>query len=175
MRRPGAAERQEFKYMCWNTIDTRTLVLVGVIALAILTTTQQAKSAENLKLREGISFYQDTDSGFPIVAEKIDDVSPAKDGPTLMFFGASGDLNTNRQARRLVDLYRKYCSRGLKFVIIDVDNADNAVAKQLLKEYYRGYIPLAVLLDKKSQSRWSATGEVELNVLQNQIDRALTP
>lgn len=130
-------------------------------------------SAENLRLRDGISFYQDIDAGFPILAEKMDDFETAVDGPTILFFGAAGDLNSNRQARRVVDLYKKYRSSGLKFVIVDVDEAESSAAKRLLAEYYRGYIPLSVIVDKSAKIKWSVDGEVELRVLQNQIDKVL--
>src|SRR5215470_244836 len=78
-------------------------------------------AAEDLRLRDGISFYQDLDTGFPIIGQKMDDVLPAADRPTFIFFGAAGDLNTNRQARRVVELYRKYRASGLKFIVVDVD------------------------------------------------------
>jgi hypothetical protein len=132
-----------------------------------------AKAAENLRLAEGISFYQDIDTGFPIVAEKMEDVTPAADGPTFIFFGAPGDLNTNRQARRVVELYRRYRTSGVKFVVIDVDNPSGEGARQLIREHYRGYIPFEIILDKGGQKIWSKTGEIELRLLQGQLDRAL--
>lgn len=159
-------------HFSWVRFVARYLC-VSLCLVIILLGTYPCWSAENLRLREGISFYQDTDAGFPILAEKMDDLDIAADGPSLLFFGAAGDLNTNRQARRVVDLYRKYRAHGLKFVIIDVDEATNANAKRLLAEYYRGYIPLLVLVDKDAKIRWSADGEVELRVLQHQIDKAV--
>lgn len=130
-------------------------------------------AAENLRLKDGISFYQDTDAGFPIIGDEMEDVSLAKDRPTFIFFGASGDLNTNRQARRIVDLYKHYKSSGIKFVVIDVDKPVSSEAKHLIKSYYRGFIPFQIILDKENIKCWSQIGEVDEHLLQSQIDKVL--
>lgn len=150
----------------------------GVMAIALLIAVQEAMfsgvhAAEDLKLKEGISFSQDLDNGFPIEAEKLDDFAPGTGRPTFIFFGAAGDLNTNRQAKRIVDLYRKNRSTPLKFLIVDVDHALSPECKKLLKEYYRGYIPLQVLLNKSGEKAWSQTGEVDYRLMQLQVDKLL--
>ena len=132
-----------------------------------------AQAAEDLHLREGISFYQDTDKGFPILASKIEDVEPETGRPTFIFFGASGDLNTNRQARRVVEIYKHFKDSRLKFVVIDVDHSPADPAKQILKNYYQGYIPAQVLLDKSGQKVWSANGEVDTRIIEGKIDSVL--
>src|SRR5262249_52017950 len=130
-------------------------------------------AAEDLRLRDGISFYQDLDTGFPIIGQKMDDVAPAADRPSFIFFGAAGDLNTNRQARRVVELYRKYRLSGLKFIVLDVDEPPGEEAKQLIREHYRGYIPFEVILDRSGQKKWSHTGEIEERLIQPQLDKVL--
>lgn len=130
-------------------------------------------AAEELNLRSGISFTQDIDNGFPIVADKMEDVSVENGRPTFIFFGASGDLNTNRQARRVVDLYRKNRSSQLKFLVIDVDHATAPACKQLVKEYYRGYIPTQVMLDKSGAKFWSQVGETDNRLMQAQVEKVL--
>ena len=145
---------------------------IVVLATALLPL-PSTLAAEELKLRDGISFYQDIDSGFPIVAQKLDDVEPAKGSPTLIFFGAAGDLYTNRQSRRVVDLYRRYRAAGVKFIVIDVDQPGVPAAKELVREYYRGYIPFEVILDKSGAKVWSQIGEVESKQLETQLDKTL--
>jgi len=145
-------------------------VIVGAVSLGFACS--EAFGAEDLKLRPGVSFTQDIDSGFPILASKIDDVSPATDTPTCIFFGASGDLNTNRQAKRLVDLYKKVEPKTAKFIILDVDHATTDDAKKLIKTYYKGYIPFEVILDKTGKTTWSQIGEVDTSVLKNQLEKA---
>jgi len=154
------------------TLAGTSLVLGGLPgSLPIGLSGRPAAAAEELKLREGISFYQDIDSGFPIVADNMADMRLEPQHPTLIFFGASGDLNTNRQARRIVDLYRRYRKAGLKFLVVDVDHATAPEAKELLKSYYRGYIPEQVLLDRSGSKTWSQSGEVELRQMEAQVDK----
>jgi len=150
------------KCLCLATIVWLVAALCG-----------DARAAEELRLREGISFYQDLDAGFPIIGQKMDDVAPAADRPTFIFFGAAGDLNTNRQARRVVELYRKYRDSALKFVVLDVDQPASDQAKQLIREHYRGYIPCEVILDSAGQKKWSHTGEIEERLIQTQLDKVL--
>lgn len=124
-------------------------------------------------MKEGISFTHDMDRSFPIVGDKMEDTALEPNRATLIFFGAIGDLNTNRQARRLVDIYKKYKDSDLKFIIIDVDHLRGEAAQQLVKKYYEGYIPGQVLLDKNGVKVWSHIGEVEANTVAQKIDKQL--
>jgi hypothetical protein len=130
-------------------------------------------AAENLRLRDGISFYQDIDSGFPIKGENMDDVIVGNGKPSIVFFGASDDLNTNRQAKRLVDLYYQLKDTQLKFIPIDVDHPPNRQACDLIKMYYRGYIPAEVVFDSGGKQVWSQIGEVENRVIVEQLHKVL--
>ena len=91
----------------------------------------------------------------------------------LIFFGASGDLNVNRQAKRVVDLYKQtsQAAKPVKFILIDVDHPSGSAAKALIKNHYKGYIPFQVILDKAGKVAWSQIGEVETGTLSNQIDK----
>jgi hypothetical protein len=133
----------------------------------------QAQAADELKLKKGISFVQDTDSGFPIEADKFDDCQLEQGKATVVFFGASGDLNTNRQAKRVVDLYRQSSNKPVKFILIDVDHAQNDQARSLIKNHYKGYIPFEVILNKSGTVGWSSIGEVETSTLNQQLEKAL--
>ncbi len=145
----------------------------GVIGLiSIIVSASTAIAAENLRLKDGISFVQDTDNGFPIVGDKMDDAVIEKSKPTLIFFGAAGDLNTNRQAKRLVDLYKKIQDK-VKVIVIDVDHPANAGVLKLIKSYYKGYIPLNVVLDKDGKVSTSHSGEIDSGELKSKIDRVL--
>jgi hypothetical protein len=128
-------------------------------------------AADDLKLRAGVSFTQDIDSGFPIVATDMDDCSISQGTAAFIFFGASGDLNTNRQAKRIVDLYKKVQSHSLKFILIDVDHPTNDDARKLIKTYYKGYIPEQVIIDKNGKAVYNQIGEVELPVLKSQLEK----
>jgi hypothetical protein len=130
----------------------------------------QARSAEDLSLRPGLSFNQDLDNGFPIVGKDLEDTQISTSSPTFVFFGAAGDLNTNRQAKRVVDWYHKLAANTVKFIIIDVDHPANDGAKSLIKSYYKGYIPTELLLDKSGKLSWSQTGETDLSALKAHIE-----
>lgn len=132
-----------------------------------------ALAADDLSLRPGLSFSQDIDNGFPIVGKDLDDTRTDASKPTFIFFGASGDLNTNRQAKRVVDFYHKLNANAAKFVIIDVDHPANDGAKALIKTYYKGYIPSQVLIDKSGKAVWNQTGETELSAVKTQIEKGL--
>ncbi len=142
--------------------------------VAALLPAAAALAADDLRLRAGISYSQDLDAGFPIVAENMDDLALEPGRPTFIFFGASGDLNTNRQARRVVDLYQHNRTAPLKFIVLDVDHATAPAARQLLKRYYGNYIPFEVVLDRQGKQLWARDGEVDARVLQAQVDKALS-
>lgn len=153
-----------------------TSIRLFAAALAFAGLLQTAcEAAENLRVREGLSFVNDVNQGFPIIAEKKDDVELSTTNPTFLFFGAAGDLNTNRQAKRIVELYKKYKDRNLKFVLIDVDRPGSPAAKALIKAHYQGYIPGEVLFDKSGSKKWSHAGEVEVGVMSAQVDKLLSP
>lgn len=82
-------------------------------------------------------------------------------------------MNTNRQAKRLVELYKKLPDKSVKFIVIDVDKAPNADGKHLVATYYKGYIPGQVLFDKNGKQVWNHDGEIELNLVKAQVDKLL--
>ena len=143
-------------------------LLLGVMAFAT-----PCPAAEDLKLRQGISFVSDVDNGFPIVAQKMEDVSVDPNMANFIFFGASGDLNTNRQAKRVVELYKQLSGKPVKFIVVDLDHPANADAVKLIKKYYHDYIPYEVIIDKTGNASWSHGGEVELNVLKDKIEHVI--
>jgi hypothetical protein len=151
----------------FNNLKSLAILVLALVPLAT------ADAAEDLRLRDGISYYQDTDSGFPILANKIEDTDSELGKPTLIFFAASGDLNSNRQAKRIVDIYKQFKTSKIKFVVIDVDHVKTESARQMLKNYYLGYIPQQVLLDKNGKKLWSANGEVDSKVIEHKIEESL--
>lgn len=143
------------------------------LALTFLFGATTAIAAEDLRLKKGLSFTQDTESGFPIEASGMEDVVPEAGKAAVIFFGASGDLNVNRQAKRLIDLYKQASSKAVKFILIDVDHPVSEDARKLIKSHYKGYIPFEVILDKSGKVVWSQIGEVETAVMSSQLDKAL--
>lgn len=153
----------------------KTIIAHAAVAFAFLSISMivsAAIAADNLRLKDGISFVQDTDNGFPIVGDNMDDATITQGMPTLIFFGAAGDLNTNRQAKRLVDLYKKIQDK-VKVIVVDVDHPANATVVKLIKTYYKGYIPLNVILDKSGKVSTTHAGEIDSGELKSKLDRVL--
>ena len=48
----------------------------------------------------------------------------------------------------------------MKFVIIDLDKPRPAAQQQLVRMYYKGYIPHVVVLDAKGRAVYNEAGEV---------------
>lgn len=149
----------------------KAATLTAVLLFSVLQMQSPVVAAENLRLREGISYFHDLDQGFPIVAEKMDDVSIPEGKPVFLFFAASGDLNCNRQAKRVVDLYKKFKTTQLKFILINVDEPPNDAGKQLIKKYYTGYIPTEVFINTEGKVSWTHQGESEVHALSVQAEK----
>jgi hypothetical protein len=162
-----------------NTMDDMNktylsrITTIALLLTAIIAPMATADAAENLSLRKGVSFNDDKDTGFPILAEKIDDATVSSGKPNFIFFGAAGDLNTNRQAKRLVGIYNKFKTKNIKFIVIDVDHAANNQATELIKKHYKGYIPCQVLLDSSGTSAWTKSGEVAEGDVAKEIESRL--
>jgi len=103
----------------------------------------------------------------------MEDASLEPGRPSLIFFAAAGDLNSSRQALRVVELYRRLRSSPLKFIIIDVDRLESASQRRLVKDYYRGYIPQLVMLTGDGKVSWSHVGEVEVSELKQRLKKVL--
>ncbi|MBI1271324.1 hypothetical protein GC174_12920 [bacterium] len=145
------------------------LTMLSILSLVTL----QAKAAENISMRKGVSFVEDKDNGFPIIADKLEDVHIEPGKTNFIFFGASGDLNTARQAKRLVGSYNKLRDRDVKFIVINVDKPANKEAESLIKKYYKGYIPCQTVIDSDGTTTWSKVGEVSENEVTKQISKNL--
>lgn len=149
----------------YNRIMNRRITF-SMLALLLSDSTLGCQAAENISLKRGISFNQDIDSGFPIVGKKMDDAAVEPGKPTFIFFGGSGDLNTNRQAKVVVGLYNKYAKEGVKFLLVDVDKTNKSPAvTKLIKKYYKGYIPSQVILKADGSIVESKIGEAAEGLL----------
>ena len=96
--------------------------------------------------------------------------TPGKPAYVLMYGEAC--YNSKRQARRTVELYEKYKGR-VQFVIIDLDQRLAAPQEELKKKYYTGYIPHVVVLNSSGQALSNSSGEADVAVLSQTLDKAL--
>lgn len=148
-------------------------VVISAGLLAFTCAVAPALAADDLQLAPGISYNSDSGTVFPIVAQNLSDAKIEAGRANLIFFGAAGDLNTNRQAKRLVDLYKKERDARTKFIVVDVDHPVNDDASTLIKKYYQGYVPSEIMLDTTGQVRWKEVGEMSRRKLQGQMGSAM--
>ena len=165
LKRAEYAAERNFPMNSYKVLLTSLTILSFLIP--------QAEAAENISMRKGVSFVEDKDNGFPVIGDKLEDVHVEPGKTNHIFFGASGDLNTARQAKRLVGTYNKLRDRDVKFIVINVDKPANKEAEDLIKKYYNGYIPCQTVIDSDGTTTWSKVGEVSENEVTKQISKNL--
>jgi hypothetical protein len=63
----------------------------------------------------------------------------------------------------------------VQFVIVDLDRSRSAAQAELIKKYYRGYIPHVTILDRHGKAVYDEAGEASRAALSAILDRALQP
>ena len=71
-----------------------------------------------------------------------------------------------------MNLWQKYQGR-VHFVIIDLDRKQKADLQELVRKYYRGYIPHVLILDRTGNPVYDRSGEVEELVVSGILDKSL--
>jgi thiol-disulfide isomerase/thioredoxin len=128
-------------------------------------------AGENLSLNSKLDYTSDSQDGPLITGDNMDaGVAPGKPAYVIMY--GEGCYNSKRQARRTVELYEKYKGR-VQFVIIDLDQRLAAPQEELKKKYYTGYIPHVVVLNSSGQALSNSSGEADVAVLSQTLDKAL--
>lgn len=61
----------------------------------------------------------------------------------------------------------------MNFVVIDLDQPRSPVQQDLVKKYYRGYIPHVVVLDSAGNAVYNSSGEVDEAVISSILEKAL--
>lgn len=92
--------------------------------------------------------------------------------PNYLIIYGEGCFNSKRQARRTVSLYQRYPGR-VNFVIIDLDRKRGPEQQELLRTYYKGYIPHVVVMDKATATIYNRSGEVDEASVAKLFDAAL--
>ncbi len=140
-------------------------------AIGILALVAGAHAGENLRLNSHLDFSSDSQDGPLITGDHMNEGAvPGK--PNYVIIYGEGCFNSKRQARRTVSLYEKYKDR-VNFVVVDLDQKRSPAQQQLVKQYYQGYIPHVVILDKSGKAVYNSSGEVDESSLSSTLDRAL--
>jgi hypothetical protein len=114
---------------------------------------------DNLKLNSRLDYTSDSLDGPLITGDDAPSgFVPGK--PNYVIIYGEGCFNSKRQARRTVELYNKYRAR-VHFVVIDLDVQRSPEQQRLIKQYYKGYIPLVLVLDAHGEPLYNQSGEVD--------------
>jgi len=146
----------------------KTCVLTMAIALA---TALAGFGADNLKLNEHLDYSSDSHDGPLIIGDHLEE-GAASGKPSYVIIYGEGCFNSKRQARRTVDLYEKYKGR-VQFVIVDMDRQRSAAQEDLVKRFYKGYIPHVTVLNRDGKVAYNASGEVEEGEITKVLEKAL--
>lgn len=143
----------------------KALILMWALAMAWAT---PAGAADNLKLNQHLDYSSDSHDGPLITGDHLEDgVIFGK--PAYIIIYGEGCFNSKRQARRTVDLYEKYRGR-VQFVVIDLDKKQSAAQEELVKKFYKGYIPHVVVLNGDGNPVYNASGEVDEKEVSKLLD-----
>jgi hypothetical protein len=139
-------------------------------------TPAERAGASDLTLAPELSFTDDSSAAFPIRGRNLARGELAGDRPTAIFFGAAHCWNTNREAERLVQVYRK---RGdaVRFLVVDVEHP-SPEQRALVKRFYSGSIPTIAVVDAQGNVVYDQAGETaatrgDATALDEIVDQAL--
>ena len=130
-------------------------------------------AAENLKLNQRLDYTSDSQDGSLITGDHLDD-GAVTGKPVYVIMYGEGCFNSKRQARRTVELYEKYRGK-VQFVVVDLDEKHSAAQEELVKKFYKGYIPHVVVLNRDGKAAYNSSGEVDQGKISELLDKALAP
>lgn len=120
---------------------------------------------DNLKLNSKLDYTSDSLDG-PLITGDDTQSGFLAGKPNYVIIYGEGCFNSKRQARRTVDLYSKYRSK-VHFVVIDLDVQRSPEQQNLVKQYYKGYIPHILVLDAGGEAVYNHSGECDSQHIQD--------
>ena len=145
--------------------------LMQLFALAFSFHTGSVFAIDNLKLNPNLDYSSDSLDGPLITGDDAQSgFVPGKPNYVIIF--GEGCFNSKRQARRTVELYHKYRAQ-VHFVVIDLDAKRSPEQQDLVKQYYKGYIPHVLVLDGRGTTIYNESGEVESGTIEAFLQQSL--
>jgi hypothetical protein len=139
------------------------LILLAVTAPTLL-------GIDNLKLNQKLDYQSDSLDGPLITGDDAQSgFQPGKINYVIIY--GEGCFNSKRQARRTVELYNKYRDQ-VHFVVVDLDVRRSPEQQQLVKQYYKGYIPHVAVLDPNGKVLYNADGEVDSRTIEGLFEKS---
>jgi hypothetical protein len=131
---------------------------------------QASLGIDNLKLNAKLDYQSDSLDGPLITGDDAQSgFLPGKTNYVIIY--GEGCFNSKRQARRTVELYKKYRAQ-VHFVVVDLDVRRSPEQQQLVKRYYQGYIPHVVVLDGSGKAVYNSDGEVDSRVIEGLFEKS---
>jgi hypothetical protein len=142
------------------------IFLVGVVFHS-----SAAPAGEDLRLNPHLNYRSNRQDG-PLItgSDMVRGLVMGK--PNYVVIYAERSFNCKRQARRTVNLYEKYRGR-VNFVIIDLDRKRSPAQRDVLRKYYKKYLPHVVITDPQESAVYNHDGEVEEQSVSRILDAAL--
>jgi hypothetical protein len=142
------------------------------LSMLLMLASPASFAIDNLKLNSSLNYGSDSLDGALITG------SDARSGfvagkPNYVIIYGEGCFNSKRQARRTVELYNNYRSQ-VHFVVVDLDVPRSPEQQQLVKQYYKGYIPHVLVLDAHGTPLYNQSGEVESRVIEDIFQKSLS-
>jgi hypothetical protein len=129
------------------------------LSLLLTLTVTKSFAIDNLKLNSQLDYSSDSLDGPLITGDDAQAGFVAGKTNYVIMYG-EGCFNSKRQARRTVELYNKYRNQ-VHFVVVDLDAKRSPEQQNLVKEFYKGYIPHVVVLDANGNPLYNSSGEVD--------------
>jgi hypothetical protein len=151
---------------------TKTLTFSALLPLVYSFLILSSYGATELKLNPNLDYSSDSNDGPLITGANMTDgkVNPSK--PAHIIFYHRECYNSKRQARRTVELYRKYEGK-VDFIVVDLDTETSDDQKELKTRFYRNYVPHVTIMDGHGKVLYDSSGEVGTDNLSKILDRAL--
>lgn len=147
----------------------KTLLQLSLLLTLTVTT---SFAIDNLKLNSNLNYGSDSLDGALITGSDPQSGFVAGKPNYVIIYG-EGCFNSKRQARRTVELYNKYRSQ-VHFVVVDLDVQRSPEQQQLVKQYYKGYIPHVLVLDAHGTPLYNQSGEVESRAIEDIFQKSLS-
>ncbi len=142
------------------------------LSLLLMLTSPASFAIDNLKLNSQLDYSSDSLDG-PLITGDDAQSGFVAGKPNYVIIYGEGCFNSKRQARRTVELYNKYRSQ-VHFVVVDLDVQRSPEQQQLVKQYYKGYIPHVLVLDAHGTPLYNQSGEVESRAIEDIFQKSLS-
>jgi hypothetical protein len=147
----------------------KTLLQLSLLLTLTVTT---SFAIDNLKLNSQLDYSSDSLDG-PLITGDDAQSGFVAGKPNYVIIYGEGCFNSKRQARRTVELYNNYRAQ-VHFVVVDLDVPRSPEQQQLVKQYYKGYIPHVLVLDAHGTPLYNQSGEVEPRVIEDIFQKSLS-